>query len=192
MIWNSDSARFAEFNRRVPGHQGLIKSKVGVLNNRIHIEFASPRDALHIAEMSREYIEAGLGWTWRRERIMEAIRDSDTAVIKANVFSTFAGFAIMRFGWHEAHLDLIGVKPRFRRLGVGRAMLSWLEESVLTAGIPIVRLELRESNHNAMRFYEGRGFKQIRRIRGYYSGREAAIELARDLWFNSAMNKICK
>ncbi|MCI0668249.1 MAG: GNAT family N-acetyltransferase [Methylococcaceae bacterium] len=162
------------------------------MNERIRIEFAGPRDALHIAEMSRQYIEAGLGWSWRRERVLEAIRNPETVVIKAGVLSTFAGFAIMRFGWQEAHLDLIGVKPRFRRIGVGIALLSWLEESAATAGLPIVRLELRETNHDALKFYEQRGYKAVRRIRGYYSGRETAIELARDLGFDPSINRICE
>jgi [ribosomal protein S18]-alanine N-acetyltransferase len=158
----------------------------------VHIEFADRQDAIHIAEISRNQIEAGLGWTWRRDRVLNAIRNRETAVIKANVLSNFAGFAIMRFGWEEAHLDLIAVKPRFRRLGVGGALLSWLEESVITAGIPIVRLELREKNRIALDFYQRRGYKQVRRIQGYYCGQETAIELARDLWCDPSIDPICK
>jgi [ribosomal protein S18]-alanine N-acetyltransferase len=162
------------------------------VNNPINIEFAKRQDALHIAEMSRDHIETGLGWSWRRERVMAAIRNPETVVIKANVRLTFGGFAIMRFGWQEAHLDLIAVKPRFRRTGVGMALLSWLEESVITAGIPIVRLELRETNQNALKFYERRGYKQVRRIQGYYCGQETAIELARDLWCDPSIDQICR
>lgn len=163
------------------------------MNSRISIEFANPRDALMVAEMSREYIEAGLGWSWRPERVLKSIRNPDAVVIKARVRSACAGFAIMRFGWQEAHLDLIGVEARFRRTGVGTALLSWLEESALTAGISIIRLELRETNRDALKFYERRGYKRVRRIRGYYHGHETAIELARDLWLNdSSINRIGK
>ncbi len=160
------------------------------MNCRMHIEFANRQDALHIAEMSRDLIEAGLGWKWRRGRIMRAIQDTNTVVIKAIVASRFVGFAIMHFSWEEAHLDLIAVKPRYRHLGVGLALLSWLEESVLTAGISIVRLELRETNQSSLEFYEQRGYKQIRRIKGYYCGQEAAIQMARDLWCDISINKV--
>ncbi|MGR9105828.1 MAG: GNAT family N-acetyltransferase [Gammaproteobacteria bacterium] len=158
----------------------------------IQIAFANRLDALHIAEMSREYIEKGLGWNWRRARVLAAIRNRDAVVIKACVQSMFAGFAIMRFGREEAHLDLIAVKPRFRRIGVGTALLSWLEESVITAGISIVRLELREINRSGLAFYEQHGYRAVRRIQGYYSGLEDAVELARDLWRDSSIGPIYK
>jgi len=156
----------------------------------MHIEFAKKQDALHISEMSRDLIEAGLGWRWRRGRVMRAIQDPDTVVIKATITSRLAGFAIMRFGREEAHLDLIAVKLPYRRLGVGLALLSWLEESALTAGISIVRLEIRETNQSALKFYEQRGYRQIRRIKGYYCGQETAIAMARDLWCGVSNNTI--
>jgi len=156
----------------------------------MHIEFAKKQDALHVSEMSRDLIEAGLGWKWRRGRVMHAIQNPDTVVIKAIVASRFAGFAIMRFGRDEAHLDLIAVKPHYRRLGVGLALLSWLEESVLTAGISIVRLEIRETNQIALKFYEQRGYRQIRRIKSYYCGQETAVVMARDLWCGVSINEV--
>ena len=160
------------------------------MNSRILIEHANRQEALHIGEISRAYIEAGLGWTWRPERVLAAIRDPDTAVIKANMSATFAGFAIMRFGWREAHLDLFAVKPCFRRRGVGTALLCWLEKSACTAGILLVRLELRESNKIALNFYEQRGYQKVRRIKGYYRGAENAIELSRDISCDSSIEGI--
>lgn len=162
------------------------------MDKQIHIGFANRHDAVHIGELSRLYIEEGLGWTWRPQRILEAMQNSETVVVKANVGGMFAGFAIMRFGWQEAHLDLIAVKPRFRRKGVGSSLLAWLEESVMTAGLLIVRLELRETNKKAFTFYQKRGYKRVRRIEGYYSGIENGVELARDWCFSSSMDEISR
>ncbi|MGH8119828.1 MAG: GNAT family N-acetyltransferase [Gammaproteobacteria bacterium] len=162
-----------------------------MVNKRINIEFATRQDALPIAEMSRDHIETGLGWKWGRERVMRALRNPETVVIKAMVMSEFAGFAIMRCGWQEAHLDLLAVMPHHRRNGVGMALLSWLEESTLTAGIPVIRLELRETNQDALKFYKQHGYKEVWHIKGYYCGRETAIVLARDLWCaNAPIGKI--
>ena len=147
------------------------------------IEFARCEDAQLIAGMSRDLIETGLGWRWRPERIRRAILDRETAVIKARVASLLVGFAIMRFRWdEEAHLDLIAVNPQYHRCGIGSSLLSWLESSALTAGVSIVRLELRETNHQAMQFYKQRGYCTVRGIPGYYLGREGAIAMARDMW----------
>jgi len=157
-----------------------------VVNKRINIVFATRQDAQSIAEMSRDHIETGLGWNWRRERILRAIRNPEAVVIKATLMSKFSGFAIMRFGWQEAHLDLLAVMPHNRRNGVGMALLSWLEESALTAGIPVIRLELRETNRDALKFYERLGYRQVRAVQGYFCGRETAIVLARDLWCANA------
>ena len=47
------------------------------------IRFATRDDALRIAEMSRDYIEHGLGWSWTRERILRNLRHRDTNAIVA-------------------------------------------------------------------------------------------------------------
>ena len=157
----------------------------------MNIEFARCEDAPLIAQMSRDLIETGLGWRWRPERIRRAILDRETAVIKARVATLLVGFAIMRFRWdEEAHLDLIAVNPQYHRCGIGSSLLSWLESSALTAGVSVVRLELRETNHKAMQFYKQRGYCPVRCIPGYYLGREGAIALARDLWCGISAREI--
>ena len=43
----------------------------------------------------------------------------------------------------SAHLNLLAVDPAHRRRGIARRLLTWLEESALTAGTFTVGLELR-------------------------------------------------
>jgi ribosomal-protein-alanine N-acetyltransferase len=147
----------------------------------MQIELAGTRDAPLIASLSRDLIETGLGWSWQPARVLRAIRNPEAAVIKA-IDDEIAGFAIMRFGQEDAHLDLLAVRPAYRRQGVATLMLRWLEKSALTAGVSIIRLELRESNRGARRFYERHGYSFVRTVDGYYQGREAALQMARDLW----------
>ena len=149
---------------------------------RIRIELARARDAGTIAAMSRDLIETGLGWSWRPERVQRMLRNADAVVLKAADDSEIAGFAIMRFGWEEAHLDLLAVRPQCRRIGIATALLRWLEESALTAAVAIIRLEVRESNGAAIRFYERLGYRRVRTASGYYQGQEAALQMAHDLW----------
>lgn len=153
-----------------------------LLPQGMHIELARRADAAAIAALSRDLIETGLGWSWRAPRVLRAIDHPGTTVIRLSAGRVFAGFAIMRFGVEEAHLDLLAVKPEFRRLGNGSALVRWLESSALTAGISIVRLELRRSNDSARRFYARLGYSPCRTVRGYYQGREDALQMARDLW----------
>jgi len=150
----------------------------------IDIDFRLARvaDAGHLAAMSREFVESGLGWSWTSARVAKHIRSRDSVVLVANSAARIAGFAIMRFGDEEAHLDLLAVKPAYRREGVGRHLIEWLEESALVAGVSIVYLEVRAGNSGAQRFYENLGYRRIRQLHGYYRGREAAVCMGIDLW----------
>jgi GNAT superfamily N-acetyltransferase len=59
------------------------------------------------------------------------------------------GFAIMEFLEEEAHLNLLAVDPSYRRAGLGRRLVRWLEESCTVAGSFVVYLEVRASNPGA-------------------------------------------
>ena len=60
-------------------------------------------------------------------------------------------------------------------------MLGWMEESARVAGISAIHLEERASNAAGRRFYRALGFQEMALLPRYYSGREAAIWMARDL-----------
>jgi ribosomal-protein-alanine N-acetyltransferase len=138
-------------------------------------------DVRPIALGSRALIENGLGWSWTPSRV-EASRRSKTAlVIVARLVDRRVGFAIMRYGAEEAHLDLLAVDPDHRRRGVGRRLVEWLEEPALLAGITAVLLEVRAENHAARAFYERLGYRNVERLAGYYQGRESAIRMRRAL-----------
>jgi ribosomal protein S18 acetylase RimI-like enzyme len=143
---------------------------------------AGPADAYEIAVMSRYLIEVGLrGWTWPPERVGKAIRARDTNVVIADVKQHLVGFAIMDFGDTSAHLSLLAVKPTHQRCGIGRALVGWMEEAALTAGITSVSLELRSNNFPARAFYRMLGYKELAYIPGYYRGVETAVKMGRDI-----------
>jgi ribosomal protein S18 acetylase RimI-like enzyme len=73
------------------------------------------------------------------------------------------------------------VAPGHHRRGVARGLLTWLEESALTAGTFVIALELRAGNTVARAFYSALGYQQTGEVPGYYQGLEAALRLSRDL-----------
>jgi ribosomal-protein-alanine N-acetyltransferase len=131
--------------------------------------------------MSRLHIEYGLNWRWTPAKVRRHVRDKETMVLIASNEGSIAGFAIMRFGDDQAHLFLLAVQPEYRRSGLGRSMMQWLEKSCRTAGIQVIRLEVRVSNKAALRFYRKLGYRVIARVAGYYDRREAAAIMARNL-----------
>jgi ribosomal protein S18 acetylase RimI-like enzyme len=147
----------------------------------IAVRLATQRDAQAIALMSRDLIEAGLGWKYDAPRVLKSIRDPDTLTPLASDRGRIAGFAIMEFGDERAHLVLLAVRPTHRRAGVGRRLVEWLVESARAAGIASLHLELRAGNEAARGFYRAMGFDETIVVPGYYRGREPALRMIRVL-----------
>ena len=146
-----------------------------------NIRLARRADAVRIAEMSRDFIEAGLGWRWTPARVRKAIGDPDTNVVLVREGSRLRGFAIMEYRAEEAHLLLLAVATADRRRGIGAALMAWLELTVRTAGIGLIRLEARKGNRAARAFYRQLGYREQEVVPGYYRSREDAVRLVKHL-----------
>jgi len=149
--------------------------------SELTLRLAQPTEADAIANLSRDLIEYGLVWRWTPMRVAASIRAANVNVLIACVQGEIAGFAIMRYGDDEAHLDLLAVAPPYRRAGIGRQLLQWLEECAVVAGIFSVALEVRAGNGGAQLFYEHMGYRKLAPLSGYYQGVEAAVRMGRDL-----------
>jgi ribosomal-protein-alanine N-acetyltransferase len=148
---------------------------------KIEIGPARVADAQVIADMSRRLVEIGLPWSWTPARVARHLSHPDSLVITARADGELAGFGIMHFGEEVAHLNLLAVDTAYQRLGVGQQLLAWLERSAVTAGIFLVCLEVRARNPVAIRFYRHLGYQEAGRLPKYYSGREDAVRMTRDL-----------
>ena len=145
----------------------------------IHLRLAHVRDAQGMAQMSRDLIETGLGWTYDTAKIARLIAHAETLTLVACDDLGLAGFAIMQFGDERAHLVLLAVRPRSQRQGVGRRLLGWLIESARVAGIAELGLELRAGNAGARAFYRALGFSDAGLLPGYYRNGEPALRMLR-------------
>lgn len=146
------------------------------------IRLARDADAQSIALMSRCLIEVGLrGWSWNPARVSKAIHHRDVCVAVAEDGDQIHGFAIAEFGDTQLHLSLLAVAATQQRRGNGRSLVSWLEQSALTAGITEIQLELRANNHGARYFYQSLGFEFAGTVPGYYQGEEAALRMRKGI-----------
>ncbi len=77
----------------------------------------------------------------------------------------------------EGHMANIAVESRYRRKGVGYAMLGYLLSECERKGIEDFTLEVRPSNEAAIALYEKYGFAEEGRRRAYYddNGEDAVI-----------------
>ena len=154
-------------------------------SSELSLQLARLADATTIANLSRDLIEYGLRWRWTPMRVAVSIRAPNVNVLVARMHENTAGFAIMRYGDDDAHLDLLAVAPPYRRTGVGRQLLEWLEKCAVVAGIFKVSLEVRAQNTGAQCFYERMGYRTLLRLPGYYQDIEDALRMERDLSYPS-------
>jgi ribosomal-protein-alanine N-acetyltransferase len=159
-------------------------------SSELSLRLARPADAAAIASLSRDSIEYGLQWRWTPARVAASIRAPNVNVLVAWIHSNIAGFAIMRYGEDIAHLDLLAVAPPYRRAGVARQLLEWLEKCAVVAGIFNVTLEVRAGNEGAQLFYKRMGYRTLLQLPGYYQGVEAALRMGRDLSRRPADHRI--
>lgn len=145
------------------------------------VRLATPGDAYAIAELSRDFIEYGLGWSYTPKRILRAIRSRTTNVAVVREHTHLLAAGIMDYGETTAHLVLLGVQPGQRRRGLGRHVLRWLEECALTAGLERVDVEARADNPGAIAFYQGQGYEVRGHVPGYYRGVLGAVRLEKRL-----------
>lgn len=138
---------------------------------------AQPDDAIRIATLSRDLIEAGLAWSWTTDRVTKSIAHPETVVLTASHHGNLIGFAIMEFGMTSAHLSLLAVSEPCQRQGIGRRLFEWLRKSALTAGIGEIKVEMRANNAAARKFYGRLGFLEIGLVAGYYQRREDALRM---------------
>lgn len=165
-----------ELNRYI---KGKVTSADDAEYDYISVGFATFRDAAEIAALSRRHIEYGLRWRYTPLRIRASIRNRTKNVIVARDSGKLAGFGIMSYAEDCANLDLLAVPARYRRSGVGRQIVLWLEKVARTAGIASVFVQVRKTNAGAIRFYRALGYLELAEAAGYYQGREAAIVMGK-------------
>ncbi len=90
---------------------------------------------------------------------------------------TIIGYGGMWRMYDEAHVTTIGVRRDLHHTGYGRILFAGLVQAAYDMGAKWVTLEVRTTNDNAMRMYEGFGFKVIGRRKGYYTdnGEDAIV-----------------
>jgi ribosomal-protein-alanine N-acetyltransferase len=72
---------------------------------------------------------------------------------------------------------LFAVRESHQRLGIGSAILRWLEDVAREAGIRQIHVECRRNNSVARNFYGEHGYHEHVISPGYYQGVEDAVRM---------------
>ena len=146
---------------------------------RIEIRKAENTDLWDIANIWRRNIKtintasdiARLYHYFNKYFLIAVIRKEEEKEEEYDIIGFIAG--AVRDG--HGHVSGIAVEREYRRQGIGGSLLRRLYEEFYNDGFERVTLEVRKSNKEAIRFYEGQGFKPAFVIHGYYADGEDAI-----------------
>ena len=90
-----------------------------------------------------------------------------------------AGFCAFWLVFDEIHINNLAMRPRYRGIGMGTALLTYVVAAGRDLGARRATLEVRASNEAALRLYERMRFYVAGRRRNYYSN---PVEDALILW----------
>ena len=128
-------------------------------------------------------------WSATEFETLLAGRDviAEAALVPARWFrrASLAGFVLSRTVLDEAEILTIAVAPKFRRRGLGSALLAAHLATLAAKGAKTLFLEVEAGNRAALALYDAFGFCQIGESKAYYRKPEgkpaAALVLRRDL-----------
>jgi ribosomal protein S18 acetylase RimI-like enzyme len=138
------------------------------------IRWATPKDVEPILSMLEEYHRQEGLRGHSRDRIKAVLDDlfelpSRGRIVLAEEDNEVIGYALVvrrpSFEWASdvAVIDEIFVKGKAREQGVGRRMISFVEDYAATEGLASITLEVNVLNVNAREFYRSVGFSLVPR-----------------------------
>lgn len=157
-------------------------AKLWMAPGGLHIEPARASDAEVVAKLHAQGFYRG----WPVQDFAAYIAGRDTRVyVACDAKRKIAGFAMVRLAADEAELITIAVDPRWRKRGVGAALMRAVFEDLLMTPATRLFLEVAADNPAALKLYGRLGFQKVAERTGYYErpdgGPATAIVMSRDL-----------
>jgi ribosomal-protein-alanine N-acetyltransferase len=139
---------------------------------QIRIRKIRPSDVERIIEIERSWQHLS---HWSEDSYYRLVNDDGfTASFLAEIEDAaghpmIAGFVIFHVAGTNCEVYNIAVDARHARTGIGKQLMNTVVNESLKRYASKVLLEVRKSNTNAIRFYEGFGFKVLGERKNYYS-----------------------
>jgi [ribosomal protein S18]-alanine N-acetyltransferase len=113
---------------------------------------------------------------WSRQAFMDELENEtfSLAVVVSEVTRIIA-YMIGYFIFEQVHLTNIAVAPEYQKRGIGEWLVRQLIQRSQDEHRQFIHLEVRRSNHNAIRLYTRLGFAAMGVRKRYYEDKEDAI-----------------
>ncbi|GIW98959.1 MAG: hypothetical protein KatS3mg111_2292 [Pirellulaceae bacterium] len=130
----------------------------------VHIRWMIRRDMPAVLEIE----EASFEFPWSEEEFINCLRQRHCIGMVAEVGGEVAGFMVYELHRHRLQLINFAVSPKFRRQGVGSAMVEKLISKLSLDRRNRILLEVRETNLPAQLFFRSMNFRATAVLRDYY------------------------
>jgi ribosomal-protein-alanine N-acetyltransferase len=141
-----------------------MREKAGMLQkDKLKIRHLEFSDIKSVAEIEKECFS--MPWS---EQAFEEELHLDTAIcFVAHLNDEVAGFVNGRIVLDEFYINNVAVASRFRKKGIGEALINDLCDYIKHI-VTFITLEVRESNIPAQNLYKKCGFKVVGKRKDFY------------------------
>ena len=140
---------------------------------RVHIRWRIRRDMPEVLQTEQESFD----YSWTEEDFLRCLRQRNCIGMVAELNEKVVGFMIYELHKTKLHILNFAVHPQYRRLGIGRQMVSKLIGKLSSHRRTKITLAVRETNLAAQLFFRSMIFKAVKVLRAYYedSGEDAFL-----------------
>jgi tRNA threonylcarbamoyladenosine biosynthesis protein TsaB len=126
----------------------------------------TPRDFDALCAIDRECYDPAIVYSRSEMRAYLNAPGSDCVVAQAS--SEIGGFCITVRRGPEGYVVTIDVREKYRKRGIGGALLREAEKRLAAQGVRAISLDTATDNLSAIAFYEKHGYRKIGVRKGYY------------------------
>jgi ribosomal protein S18 acetylase RimI-like enzyme len=121
-------------------------------------------DETAVAALWREVFPDSPPWNHPETDIKRKLAVQRELFVVALVDSQVVGTAMGGFDGHRGWVHYVAVSPQHRKQGIGSALMSQVEESLVRLGCSKLNLQVRTSDREVVAFYSKLGYETEERI----------------------------
>ena len=133
------------------------------------------RDFAALFRIDQACFPAGISYSRTTLRYFLSLRTADCLVAMEG--ASIAGFILSEENPPLAHIITLDVAEKFRRRGIGSALLAESERNLARRGVRTILLETATDNEAGVAFWRHHGYVVAATLKRYYLGRLDAYEM---------------
>jgi ribosomal protein S18 acetylase RimI-like enzyme len=115
-------------------------------------------DAKEVAELWRVVFSDAPAHNVPEEDIRRKMEVQPELFFVSRIDGDLAGTAMAGYDGHRGWVYYVATHPKYRRQGVGRALMERVEDALRKIGCPKLNLQVRSNNYEAVTFYRRLGY----------------------------------